>query len=58
MLNVIVFAVTLVVAQCIGGYIMYKIMMHKLMDKNYLKKTTKMMYEVAQELTEEMEEDF
>ena len=54
----IVFAVTLVVAQLVGGYIMYKIMMHQLMNKEYLKKMSKMTYEVAMELQEEMEDDF
>ena len=58
MLEVIVFAITLVVAQLVGGYIMYKIMMHQIMNKNYLKKMTKMTYEVAMELQEEMEDAF
>lgn len=58
MLEMIVFAVTLVVAQLVGGYIMYKIMMHQLMNKEYLKKMSKMTYEVAMELQEEMEDEF
>lgn len=58
MLNIIVFAVTLVAAQLVGGYIMYEIMMHKLMNKEYIKKMSKMAYEAAMELTEEMEEKF
>ena len=58
MLEMVVFAVTLVVAQCVGGYIMYKIMMHQLMNKEYLKKMSKMTYEVAMEIQEEMEDDF
>ena len=58
MLEIIVFAVTLVVSQIVGGYIMYKIMMHQIMNKNYLKKMTKMTYEVAMELQEEMEDAF
>ena len=58
MLEMIVFAVTLVVAQCVGGYIMQKIMMKQLMNKEYLKKMSKMTYEVAMELQEEMEGEF
>jgi uncharacterized protein YneF (UPF0154 family) len=56
MLEIIVFAVTLVVAQCVGGYIMYKIMIKQLMNKEYLKKMSKMTYEVAMELQTEMED--
>lgn len=58
MLEMIVFAITLVVAQLVGGYIMYKIMMKQLMNKEYLKKMSKMTYEVAMELQEEMEDNF
>lgn len=56
MLEMIVFAVTLVVAQLVGGYIMYKFMMKQLMNKEYIKKTSKMMAEVAMEIQEEMED--
>ena len=58
MLDLVVFAVTMVFAQCVGGYIMYKIMMKQLMNKEYLKKMSTMTYEVAMELQEEMEDDF
>lgn len=58
MLEMIVFAVTLVVAQFVGGYLMYKFMMKQLMNKEYIKKTSKMMLEVSKELAEEMEDEF
>ena len=58
MLEIIVFAITLVVAQLVGGYIMYKIMMKQLMNKEYLKKMSKLTYDVAMELQAEMEDDF
>lgn len=58
MLEVIVFAVTLVVAQLIGGYIMYEIMMARIMSPKYLKKMSKKVLDVSMELAKEMEEDF
>lgn len=58
MLEMMVFAVTFVVVQCVGGYIMYKIMMKQLMNKEYLKKMSKLTYDVAMELQEEMEDEF
>lgn len=58
MLNMIVFAVTLVVCQVVGGLIMYKIMMKQFMNKEYIKKTSKLMMEVALEIQEEMEDIF
>lgn len=58
MLEIIVFAVTLVVAQLVGGFIMYEIMMARFMNKNYLKKMSKKVYDVSMELVKEMEDDF
>lgn len=58
MLEVIVFAVTLVVAQLIGGYIVYEIMMARIMSPKYLKKMSKKVLDVSMELAKEMEEDF
>ena len=58
MLDLVIFAVTLVVAQCVAGFIMYKIMMKMATNKEYLKKMSKTMLEVSKELVEEMEDDF
>lgn len=58
MLEVIVFAVTLVVAQIIGGLIMYEIMMARMMSPNYLKKMSKKIMDVSFELAKEMEDEF
>lgn len=58
MLEVIVFAITLVVAQLVGGFIMYEIMMARFMNVKYLKKMSKKIIEVSNELVEEMEENF
>lgn len=58
MLEMIVFAITLVVAQLIGGYIMYEIMMARFMSPKYLKKMSKKIVDVSNELVKEMEEDF
>lgn len=58
MLEVIVFAVTLVVAQFVSTLIMLKYVMKKFMNKQFIKEYTKMGIDVAQELTEEMEDDF
>lgn len=57
MLEIIVFAVTLVVAQLIGGYIMYEIMMARIMSPKYLKKMSKKVFDVSMELAKEMEEE-
>lgn len=57
MLEMIVFAVTLVVAQFVGGFIMYEIMMARIMNPNYLKKTYKKMFNTMMELYEEMEDE-
>ena len=57
MLEVIVFAVTLVFAQIVGGFIMYEIMMARIMNKEYLKKISKQMLEVSMEIANEMEEE-
>lgn len=58
MLEIIVFAVTLVVAQLVSGFIMYEIMMARCMNKNYLKKMSKKILDVSTELAKEMEDDF
>lgn len=58
MLEVIVFAVTLVFAQIVGGVIMYEIMMARFMNAKYLKKMCKKMLDVSNELAEEMEDEF
>ena len=54
----IVFAITLVVAQLIGGYIMYEIMMARIMSPKYLKKMSKKVFDVSMELAKEMEDEF
>lgn len=56
MLEMIVFAVTLVIAQAVGGYIMVKIMMKQFMTKEFIKNYSKMGLEVAQEIQSEMED--
>ena len=58
MLEIIVFAVTLVVAQLVGGFIMYEIMMARFMSPNYLKKMSKKILVVSNELVKEMEDEF
>lgn len=58
MLEMIVFAVTLVIAQAVGGYIMVKIMMKQFMTKEFIKNYSKMGLEVAQEIQSEMEDIF
>lgn len=57
MLEMIVFAVTLVVAQFVGGFIMYEVMMARIMNPNYLKKTYKKMFNTMMELYDEMEDE-
>jgi hypothetical protein len=54
----IVFAITLVAAQLVGGFIMYELMMARFMNVKYLKKMTKKFIDVSNELVEEMEENF
>ena len=56
MLEMIVFAVTLVIAQTVSGFIMTHVMMKKFMSKDFIKKYTKMGVEVAEEIAEEMED--
>ena len=58
MLEIIVFAVTLVFAQLVGGFIMYEIMMARVMSPKYLKKMSKKVLEVSMELAKEMEDEF
>lgn len=58
MLEMVVFALVLVAAQFIGGFIMFKYVMKKYMNKEFIKAYTKMGLEVAQELTAEMEDKF
>ena len=54
MLEMVIFALVLVTAQFVGGFIMIKYMMKKYMNKEFIKSYTKMGMEVAQELTLEM----
>ncbi len=58
MLEMFILGVTIVVGQLLGGYIMIQIVMKQYMSKDFIKKYTKMGMEVAQEITEEMEDDF
>ena len=58
MLEMIVFAVVLVIAQMIGGYIMMEIMMKRFMSAKFIKKYSKMAMGVAEELSNEMEDMF
>lgn len=58
MLEMIVFAITLVVAQLVGGFVMYEIMMARFMNPKYLKKMSKKIIKVSNELVEEMEDEF
>ena len=58
MLEMIVFALTLVIAQAVGGYIMVKIMMKQFMTKEFIKNYSKIGIEVAKEIQEEMEDMF
>lgn len=58
MLEIIVFAVTLVFAQLVGGFIMYEIMMARFMSPKYLKKMSKKIIDVSNELVKEMEDEF
>lgn len=51
MMEIIVFAITLVVAQMAAGLIIMKIFM----SKKYIKKVAKMSLEISQELTEELD---
>ena len=57
MLEMVVFALTLVVAQFVGGFIMYEIMMARIMNPNYLKKMYKKMFNTMMELYDEMEDE-
>ena len=54
MLNVVVFGITLVVAQVIGGCIMTMVLMHMYMNKKALKKYSKMYVDLINEIQEEM----
>ncbi len=56
MLEMIVFAVTLVIAQFVGSLIMFKYVMNRYMNKAFLKEYAKMGMEAAQEIAEEMED--
>lgn len=51
MMEIIVFAIALVVAQTAAGLITMKIFM----SKKYIKKVAKMSLEISQELTEELD---
>lgn len=52
MLEIIVFAVALVVAQVTAGIIMMKLML----NKGFLKKYSKLVMEISNEIVEEMDE--
>lgn len=58
MLEMVVFALVLVLAQFVGGFIMMKYVMKAYMNKEFIKSYTKMGMEVVQEIAKEMEEDF
>ena len=58
MLEMIIFAVVLVIAQCVGGYIMMKFMVKQFMTKEFIKNYSKIGIEVAKEIQEEMEDMF
>lgn len=58
MMEMVVFALVLVFAQLIGSLIVGALAMKYFMSKHYIKKCTKMMQEVTQEVLEEMEENF
>lgn len=53
MLEMIVFAVTLVVAQCVAGLIMLKLFTSKKFIKKYVKMATETSLEITKELLEE-----
>ena len=54
MLELVVFAAVFVVFQMIGGYVMTKVMMKQFMNKEIIKNYTKMTFEIAKELEDEM----
>lgn len=58
MMEIIVFALVLVFAQLIGSCIVGALAMKYFMSKAYIKKCTKMMQEVTQEVLEEMGDTF
>jgi hypothetical protein len=55
MLEMIIFAVTFVVAQMLGGFIAMELMMSKGFMKRYYKKVMKMAIDITQELEDEEE---
>ena len=56
MLEMIIFAVVLVIAQTLSAYIMMNIMMKQFMSKKFIKKYSKMAVEATKVIQEEMEE--
>lgn len=58
MLEMVVFALVLVISQFVGGYIMMKVIMHQFMNKDFIKKYAKMGIEASMEIQEEMEDEF
>ena len=58
MLEMIIFAVVLVIAQTAAGLIMMSVVMKKYMSKEFIKKYSKMAMEVAEEIQDEMEDEF
>lgn len=57
MLEMIVFAVTLVVAQCVAGFVMLRLTMNKKFIKKYVKMATETSMELAEELLGEDEDE-
>lgn len=58
MMELIVFALVLVFAQLIGGCIVSALAVKYFMSKRYIKKCTKLMQEVTQEVLNEMGDEF
>jgi uncharacterized membrane protein YciS (DUF1049 family) len=55
MLEMIIFAVTFVVAQVLAGFVMMELILSKGYMKRYFKKIMKMSIDIAQELEDEEE---
>ena len=56
MLEMIIFAVVLAIALCVGNYIMTMVMVKHFMSKRFIKKYTKMMVSTIEDIQEEMED--
>lgn len=57
MLELLVFAIVLAVAQGAVGFVMMKITMKRMFNKEFIKKYSKMMVEMTNEIQEEMFKD-